>query len=250
MNYYTYTIYFVDGHYYHGYAKYRGESPLTDGYFGSPITHKEKWLTTMHWKEITGVYETQEAVSFAEQESIRPVFREDPFCLNVNCGGVIDPERARVGATKSGRLAGERSKINKTGVCDPVNSEKGRQTQRELGIGFCDPDFQQSELMKKNRKQNGIKSGAIAASTGQIDRARACIDKRNQSRAGRENIKKAHAKQKKPIEVTTPEGDKLWFGSLTEASTTLKIDPKQLSLAARKLIKSVKGHTASFLNRG
>ena len=176
MNYYTYTIYFVDGYYYHGYAKSRGGDPLTDGYFGSPVTNKEKWLTTMHWKEITGTYETLDAVTFAEQEAIRPVFREDPLCLNANCNGIIPPELASIGGRKSGKMRGEEHKQNKTAVCNPVNQEKGRQTARERGSGFFDAEFQQSEMMKDIRKKNGKKSGDLAASSGQLAAARAKID--------------------------------------------------------------------------
>jgi hypothetical protein len=103
MNYYTYTIYFVDGYYYHGYHKLGDKEPLIDGYYGSPVTHKEKWLTTMHWKEMTGLYESHPEVQFAEQEAIRPVFNTDPYCLNANCNGIIPPEFARIGAKKAGK---------------------------------------------------------------------------------------------------------------------------------------------------
>ena len=157
MNYYTYTIHFVDGYYYHGYHKHEGVDPLTDGYFGSPVTYREKWLTTMHWKEITGLYETIDDVTFAEQEAIRPVYNTDPYCLNANCNGIIPSELARVGAKKAGKKAGEDSKKNKTRVCDPVNQEKGRQTAKERGTGFFDAEFQQSEMMQEIRKQNGKK---------------------------------------------------------------------------------------------
>ena len=136
MNYYTYTIYFVDGYYYHGYHKHQGVDPLTDGYYGSPVTHKEKWLTTMHWKKITGLHGTLEAVTFAEQEAIRPVFNTDPYCLNANFNGIIPPELAKIGARRAGRKAGEESRKNKTRVCDPVNQEKGRQTARERKSGL------------------------------------------------------------------------------------------------------------------
>jgi len=176
MNYYTYTIYFVDGYYYHGYHKHQGVDPLTDGYYGSPVTNKEKWLTTMHWKEITGLYSTIDEVTFAEQEAIRPFFREDPLCLNANCNGIIPPELARVGAKKAGKKAGEEARKNKTRVCDPVNQEKGRVTQRENEIGFYGTEFQQSEMMKDIRKKNGKKSGDLAASSGQLAAARAKID--------------------------------------------------------------------------
>jgi len=176
MNYYTYTIWFVDGYYYHGYAKSRGRDPLTDGYFGTPITNKGKWLTTMYWKEITGTYETLEEVTFAEQESIRPVFNTDLYCLNANCNGIIPPELARIGAKKAGKKTGEKHKQNKTAICDPINQEKGRQTARERGSGFFDPGFQQSGMMKDIRKKNGKKSGGLAATNGQLAAARANID--------------------------------------------------------------------------
>jgi hypothetical protein len=155
--YYTYTIHFVDGYYYHGYHKHEGVDPLTDGYYGSPVTHREKWLTTMHWKEITGLHQTIEEVTFAEQEAIRPVFATDPFCLNANCNGIPTREQAVKGAKIAGKKAGARAKELKLNVCDPVNQEKGRQTARERGSGFFDAEFQQSEMMQEIRSQNGIK---------------------------------------------------------------------------------------------
>lgn len=172
VNYYTYTIHFVDGYYYHGYHKHEGVDPLTDGYFGSPVTHKEKWLTTMHWKEITGLHETIEEVTFAEQEAVRPVFNTDPFCLNANCGGIIPPDLCRVGGKKSG----ENSKVTKTRVCDPVNQEKGRQTAKEQGTGFYDPEFQNSPEMQEVRRRNGLRTGRQATVNGQLAAARAKID--------------------------------------------------------------------------
>jgi hypothetical protein len=247
MNYYTYTIHFVDGYYYHGYHKHEGVDPLTDGYFGSPVTHKEKWLTTMHWKEITGLYNTTEEVTFAEQEAIRPVFNEDPYCLNANCNGVIPPELARKGALKAGKKAGEDAKKNKTRVCDPGNQEKGRQTARERGSGFHDPEFQHSEMMREVRRQNGRKTGQQAAINGQLAKARACINKDNQRRAGTENLKKAHEKARKSLEVITPSGEVLVFGSLIEAARSIGIDQKGLSLVARAIKPSVKGYRAQYL---
>ena len=105
MKYYTYAIYFVDGYYYYGYSKYKGKNPLIDGYYGSPVTHKEKWSNTMYWKEITGVYDTLEEVTFAEQEAIRPVFREDPLCLNAACNGLFSKEANSLGGQVAGMIA-------------------------------------------------------------------------------------------------------------------------------------------------
>jgi hypothetical protein len=247
MNYYIYTIHFVDGYYYHGYHKHEGVDPLTDGYFGSPVTHKEKWLTTMYWKEVTGLHETLDEVTFAEQEAIRPVFNTDPYCLNANCNGIPTPEQARMGARKAGEKAGQRAKELRLNVCDPANQEKGRQTAREKGIGFHSYDFQHTPEMIEMRKENGRRSGALAVTTGQLAQARACINKENQRRAGTENLKKAHAKARKPIEVTTPSGEVLLFGSLGEASKVVSIDAKGLSLVARGINPSVKGYRARYL---
>ena len=166
----------MDGYYYHGYHKHQGVDPLTDGYYGTPVTHKEKWLTTMHWKVITGLHESHSEVQFAEQEAIRPVFNTDPYCLNANCNGIPTREQAVKGAKKAGKRAGEDSKKNKTRVCDPVNQEKGRETQREKGIGFHDLEFQQSEMMQEVRRQNGKKTGEKAAANGQLAAARAKVD--------------------------------------------------------------------------
>jgi len=250
MNYYTYTIHFVDGYYYHGYHKHEGVDPLTDGYFGSPVTHKEKWLTTMHWKEITGFHETIEEVTFAEQEAIRPVFNTDPYCLNANCNGIIPSELARKGALKAGKKSGEYHKKNKTAICDPENQEKGRQTAKERGVGFHSYEFQHSPEMVEMRRRNGENSGRLAVETGQIAQARACINKDNQRRAGTENLKKAHAKIRKPIEVTTPSGEVLRFNSLKEASQYIGVDPKGLSRVARNERPSVKGYRARYLQSG
>jgi hypothetical protein len=247
MNYYTYTIRFVDGHYYHGYHKHQGVDPLTDGYYGSPVTHKEKWLTTMHWKEITGLYESHPEVQFAEQQTIRPVFNTDPYCLNANCNGIIPPELASIGGKKSGKIRGENHKRNKTAVCDPLNQEKGRQTARERRSGFFDTEFQQSEMMQDIRKKNGKKTGTLAAVNGQLAAARAKIDKRNQARAGTENLKKAHEKMRKPVEITTPEGKTLMFRSISEASKALSIDGSCISSAAKTPGKKTKGHLAKFV---
>ena len=245
--YYTYTIHFVDGYYYHGYHKHEGVDPLTDGYYGSPVTHREKWLTTMHWKEITGLHQTIEEVTFAEQEAIRPVFATDPFCLNANCNGIPTREQAVKGAKIAGKKAGARAKELKLNVCDPVNQEKGRQTARERGVGFHSYEFQHSPEMTEMRIRNGTIAGARARDSGQIAIARSFINKDNQRRAGTENLKKAHQKARKPIEVITPNGEILIFPSLKDACTEIKIDPKTLSQAARGLREDAKGYKARYL---
>ncbi len=166
----------MDGYYYHGYHKHQGVDPLTDGYYGTPVTHKEKWLTTMHWKVITGLHESHSEVQFAEQEAIRPVFNTDPYCLNANCNGIPTREQAVKGAKKAGKKAGEDAKKNKTRVCDPINQERGRQTAKELGTGFFDAEFQQSEMMQEIRRRNGIKVSQTPEAQKRLAEARSKVD--------------------------------------------------------------------------
>jgi hypothetical protein len=193
MNYYTHTIHFVDGYYYHGYHKHEGVDPLTDGYFGSPVTHREKWLTTMHWKEITGVFETHSEVQFAEQEAIRPVFNTDPYCLNANCNGIPTREQAVKGAKKAGKKAGARAKELKLNVCDPANQEKGRQTAKERGSGFFNPEFQQSEMMQEVRRRNGVKVSGRPEAREQLAKARENVDPVKRKILARERALKLEA---------------------------------------------------------
>jgi hypothetical protein len=103
MNFYTYVIRFVDGHYYYGYHPTYGNDPQFDKYFGTPVTHREKWLTTMYWKEILGLYETFREADEAEQALIRPCYKTDPLCLNENCGGAVSPDLCRVGGNRGGQ---------------------------------------------------------------------------------------------------------------------------------------------------
>ena len=147
----------------------------------------------MHWKEITGTYETLEEVTLAEQEAIRPVFTSDPYCLNANCNGIPTPEQAREGGKKGGRKSGEFHKSNKTAICDPSNQEKGRQTAKENKLGFFSEAVQQSDEMKENRKRNGKKSGDLAASNGQLAEARSKIDPEKRRKAVQETAKKLKA---------------------------------------------------------
>jgi hypothetical protein len=102
MNFYVYVIRFVSGHYYFGYHPTYGNDPQFDGYYGTPVTHSEKWLKTMYWKEILGLYETFEEADKAERELIRPCYKSDPLCLNENCGGAISPDFCKIGGQRGG----------------------------------------------------------------------------------------------------------------------------------------------------
>jgi hypothetical protein len=130
MKYYTYVIRFVDGYYYHGMAKYRGKNPLLDGYYGTPVTHRQKWTETMFWKEITGLFATLQDANAYEKSRISSCYKEDPFCLNANCGGYILEEHVR----------------------------KGHDTLRSRKAFFYDPDWQQQNDAQARREERGIYS--------------------------------------------------------------------------------------------
>lgn len=136
MNFYVYVIRFIDGHYYYGYHPTYGNDPRLDNYYGTPVTHREKWLTTMYWKEIIGLYETFEEADSAEQALIRPCYKADPLCLNENCGGAVSLELCRVGGIRGGN--------------------KNKETGQAYEVGY--------------------KYGRIAVETGQLAQARAKID--------------------------------------------------------------------------
>jgi hypothetical protein len=93
---------------------------------------------------------------------------------------------------------------------------------------------------------NGKRTGEKAKETGQIAIARSYINKDNQRRAGTENLKKAHAKTRKPVEVLLPNGILLTFESMSEASSCLGIDGTCISGVAKNPGKKTKGHQARF----
>lgn len=108
MNYYTYIIIFVTGHYYYGMRKCEC-LPKDDVYWGSPKTHKDKWNTIMYCKIILNTYSSFQACSQAEDNLISPVYKIDPFCLNMNCGGAIDITAPEIRAKLSASQIGEKN---------------------------------------------------------------------------------------------------------------------------------------------
>lgn len=83
----------MDGYFYYGRKTSRSKlPPACDGYYGTPITNKEKWLTTMYWKTEIKEYETFEEMAEAEIKLIRPHLNFK-MCLNEGCGGLLSLEK-------------------------------------------------------------------------------------------------------------------------------------------------------------
>lgn len=119
---YIYKINFVDGHYYYGKRLLKGEHPMTDGYYGTPITHKDKWKTTMFWKEVIEVYDDWIECSKEEIEIIRPVLN-DPMCLNENCGGYSSLEILKENGRRAGKM--QPLEIKKANGCKARDEKLG-----------------------------------------------------------------------------------------------------------------------------
>ena len=154
MYFYTYKIQFVDGFYYHGSRKSTLE-PKDDLYFGSPVTHKNKWLETMYDKVILNVYSTEEELRQAEIELIGESYKRDSFCLNESNGRRInfspevrqrlcDAHQKRTGYNVGRKLStNTKEKIrqslvqyNKENERKPL-SQESREKIRQSKVGVC-----------------------------------------------------------------------------------------------------------------
>jgi hypothetical protein len=184
--YYIYIIIFVDGFFYIGSKKGKTDNPLTDGYFGSPVAHFEKWKLTMYYKKIISTNLTREEANELEKKLIRESWN-DPKCLNENCGGIISrqscskggvtthkkhPEQRKEIARKVGldnveqgrgfwkegmveikSEIGKKHKENKTAIFAPGVSKRAGESCLKQKKGVHDP------INKEKCRQGSIKSG-------------------------------------------------------------------------------------------
>jgi hypothetical protein len=162
MNFYTYVVRFVDGHYYYGYHPTYGNDPRFDNYFGTPVTHREKWLTTMYWKEILGLYETFQEADEAERSLIRPQYKTDPLCLNENCGGAVSPDLCRVGGNKGGQTNKESGQAYEWGKkYGRIAAESGQLAAAREKINW----ETYAERTREAKRKNGLR----AVESGQFE---------------------------------------------------------------------------------
>lgn len=96
---YVYKIIFADGCWYWGVSKFKGKPPHLDGYYGSPVTHRDKWKEP-HSKIVMKEFCSFEEGKVYEVLCIKPDFN-NPRCLNENVGGAFSIETA----SKGGRAA-------------------------------------------------------------------------------------------------------------------------------------------------
>lgn len=159
MNFYVYVIRFVDGHYYYGYHPTYGNDPQFDSYYGTPVTHREKWLTTMYWKEVLGLYETFEEADAAEQALIQPCYKTDALCLNENCGGAVSPELCRLGGQRGGNKNKETGQAYEWGKkYGRIAVESGQLAEARKNINW-DTYAERTLSVKKENGRRAVESG-------------------------------------------------------------------------------------------
>jgi hypothetical protein len=116
---YCYKILFSDGCWYWGTREYKGSSPESDGYYGSPVTHKDKWKEP-HSKVVVKLFTDREQRLEYETQCILPDL-ENPKCLNEHASKGFSKESCSKGGRKSAektkgvpRTKEVRSKISKS----------------------------------------------------------------------------------------------------------------------------------------
>jgi hypothetical protein len=101
---YCYKILFWDGCWYWGTSEYKGSPPELDGYYGSPVTHKDKWREP-HSKIVVKLFTNQDKRLEYEELCILPDL-DDPKCLNEHASKGFSKESC----VKGGRKSAEKSR--------------------------------------------------------------------------------------------------------------------------------------------
>ena len=174
---YTYKITFEEvPYYYYGVHK---EKKYNEEYWGTPITHKWCWDFYTPKKQILQFFEfTDEGwleAQEVEKRIIKPVYNEDKWCLNENCGGSLSLKIYRDNGQRTyelgigiyGRTPEQMTEAGKNGYANGIGkipkeerieiSRKNGQKAYELGIGV---HSRTAEQMTENGKKGGKIGGA------------------------------------------------------------------------------------------
>ena len=175
---YTYKITFEEvPYYYYGSKK---EKYFDEEYWGSPITNKWCWELYTPKKQILEIFDyTDEGYIKAqevEKRLIRPVLN-DFWCLNENVGGIISIRLCKEGGKKGyeqgilkskhllsdygkkgGKIAGEKNKQNKIGICGLSYEERSSYGKKlkENKIGIHNLSSEELSSAGKKGYKNGL----------------------------------------------------------------------------------------------
>jgi hypothetical protein len=157
VHFYTYKITFVDGFYYLGSRKSKVK-PENDVYWGSPKTHKDKWASTMFFKEVLGVYDTHQECTSAEVELIKPVYKTDSYCLNENCAGRVNMTQEvieKMSKTKKGKsLSAEHKQKLSEAHLGKTHSEETKRKMSETATQMSDETKQKISDSHKGKPKS------------------------------------------------------------------------------------------------
>lgn len=101
---YGYKILFSDGCWYWGTSEYKGSPPEADGYYGSPVTHKEKWKEP-HSKIVLKLFTDRDQRLEYETLCIVPDLNNSK-CLNEHASKGFSKDSCR----KGGRTSAEKTR--------------------------------------------------------------------------------------------------------------------------------------------
>ena len=121
---YTYKITFEEVPYY--YYGMHEEKVYDEEYWGSPVTHKWCWKFYTPKKQILEIFDSREEANKIENRILK-YFMNDPYCLNKNCGGVVDLEILK--------KVGLRNKELKIGICGLTYEERSKNGKVSGKIG-------------------------------------------------------------------------------------------------------------------
>jgi len=153
---YTYKITFEEVPYY--YYGSHTEKKYEEYYMGSAVTNKWCWEFYTPKKQILELFDSREHANNVENRLIKQVIN-DPNCLNENCGGIISKEMCKKGA----KILVE----NKLGIHSRTkeqiiqDSNKGRETQKRLGLGIYGLSTEIRQENGKKLAQKNVESGHI-----------------------------------------------------------------------------------------
>jgi hypothetical protein len=235
---YLYKIEFVDGYFYSGVSKRKGDSPLHDGYFGSP-TDSSKWHETMYKKVIIAylwVSSQEEAFSEETQWQKANFKIHDPMCLNKHFGRTnFSKESSSKGGYNSGmksHVSGRLREMSRLGGLKAVSSgqlAKARELSRK--------SEKTKEAWRKIGRRNAL-SGHLAR-IGKL--------------GGKRNVESGHMAKlvemcKKPVELTNiSTGEVKVYPSIVSAANSVGAHQSNLSSLLAGRGKSCNGHTARFV---
>lgn len=172
--YYTYKITFIDLCYYYGKRECE-VTPEDDIYWGSPTTHKEKWKTTMFFKDIISVYSSCDECSEAEIQLIKPVYKTDPLCLNEACGRAakLSPEVIRkISEANKGRTHSEEAKekmaMNHRGTKGYKHTSISKAKMSESKMGENHNFYGKTHSQETKQKMSEAKKGKPNGNKGKV----------------------------------------------------------------------------------